>query len=141
MMRDGSDIIPLSFHETNEWNPSVDQDGMIAYTRWDYVDRDSDIAHHLWLCYPDGRDPRSYHANYPERREFRPWMELSIRAIPGSRRHVAVAAPHHGYNYGSLVLIDQSREDDNAMNQISRLTPEAHFPESESAPGKPLPRY
>lgn len=136
MMPDGSDIIPLSFHETNEWNPSVNNDGMIAYTRWDYVDRDSDTAHHLWLCYPDGRDPRSYHANYPVRRESRPWMELSIRSIPGSLRYVAVAAPHHGYNYGSLVLIDPSEEDDNAMSQITRLTPEAHFPEAESAPGQ-----
>jgi hypothetical protein len=116
----------------------LDYDGMIAYTRWDYVDRDNDIAHHLWLCYPDGRDPRSYHANYPVVRESRPWMELSIRSIPGSRRYVAVAAPHHGCNYGSLVLIDQSQEDDNAMSKITRLTPEVHFPESESAPGQPL---
>jgi hypothetical protein len=140
MMRNGSDIIPLSFHETNEWNPSINHNGMIAYTRWDYVDRDNDTAHHLWLCHPDGRDPRSYHANYPVVRESRPWMELSIRSIPGSRRYVAVAAPHHGYNYGSLVLIDQSSDDDNAMSQTTRLTPEVHFPESESAPGSPLPK-
>jgi hypothetical protein len=137
MMRDGSDIVALSFHETNEWNPSVNRDGMIAYTRWDYVDRDNDISHHLWLCTPDGRDPRSPHGNYPRSRELRPWMELSIRAVPGSNRYVAVAAPHHGYNYGSLVLIDPSLADDGAMNQVRRLTPEAHFPESESAPGKP----
>ena len=30
MMRNGSDIIPLSFHETNEWNPSINHNGMIA---------------------------------------------------------------------------------------------------------------
>jgi len=137
MERDGRDIIPLSFHETHEWNPSVDHDGMIVYTRWDYVDRDSDIAHHLWLCYPDGRDPRAFHGNYPTRRELRPWMEMGIRAAPGSHNYVAVAAPHHGYAYGSLVLIDQSIEDDGAMSQIRRITPEAHFPESEAAPGKP----
>ena len=137
MMRDGTDIIPLSYHETNEWNPSVTHDGLIAYTRWDYVDRDNDIAHHLWLCFPDGRDPRSFHGNYPLVRESRPWMEMSIRAVPGSSRYVAVAAPHHGYNFGSLVLIDQSHGDDGAMGQLRRLTPEAHFPESESAPGIP----
>jgi hypothetical protein len=137
MMRDGSDIIPLSYHETNEWNPSVNHDGMIAYTRWDYVDRDNDIAHHLWLCFPDGRDPRSFHGNYPTVRESRPWMEMSIRAVPGSGRYIAVAAPHHGYNYGSLVLLDQSKADDGAMSQLRRFTPEVHFPESESAPGLP----
>jgi hypothetical protein len=56
MKDDGSDIICLSYHETNEWHPSVNNDGMIAYTRWDYLDRDDCIAHHLWTCYPDGRD-------------------------------------------------------------------------------------
>jgi len=140
MERDGSDIVTLSFHETQEWNPSVDNDGMIAYTRWDYVDRDNDGAHHIWLCFPDGRDPRAFHGNYPEARESRPWMELGIRAVPASHKYVAVAGPHHGYAYGSLVLIDQTVEDDGAMSQVRRLTPEAHLPESESAPGLPHPK-
>jgi hypothetical protein len=137
MMPDGSDVIPLSYHDTNEWHPSVDNNGMVIYTRWDYVDRDSDIAHHIWQCFPDGRDPRSYHGNYPEVREMRPWMELANRAIPNSHKYVGVAAPHHGQNYGSLVLIDLMEKDDKEMSQVKRITPEAHFPESERAPGHP----
>lgn len=134
MNPDGSDIRTLSFHETNEWHPSVDHDGMLVYTRWDYVDRDSDVAHHLWTCFPDGRDPRSYHGNYPVDRSSRPWMEMSVRAIPGSDRYIAVAAPHHGQAYGSLVMIDPRLDDDNSMSQIRRLTPETPFPESERGP-------
>ncbi|MBI5385356.1 MAG: hypothetical protein HZA90_11800 [Verrucomicrobia bacterium] len=137
MMGDGSDIIQLSWHDTQEWHPSVDGQGLIAYTRWDYVDRDSDVAQHLWTCYPDGRDPRSPHGNYPERRELRPWMEMSIRAVPGSHQYVAVAAPHHGEAYGSIVLIDPRQTDDRATAQLRRVTPEVPFPESESAPGVP----
>ncbi len=137
MRQDGGDIVQLSFHDTNEWHPSVDNSGMLVYTRWDYVDRDSDVAHHLWHCYPDGRDPRSYHGNYPGRRELRPWMEMSVRAVPGSQKYVAVAAPHHGQAYGSLVLIDLRERDDGAMGQLKRLTPEVPFPESEAAPGVP----
>lgn len=137
MRADGSDIIRLSHHETHEWHPSVDNRGMIVYSRWDYVDRDSDIAHHLWTTYPDGRDPRTVHGNYPEVREMRPWMELSIRAVPDSPRYVAVATPHHGQNYGSMVLIDPRGPDDGAMAQIRRITPEVAFPESETAPGVP----
>jgi len=135
MMPDGSDIIHLSYHETHEWHPSVDNDGMIVYTRWDYVDRDSDIAHHIWHCFPDGRNPRSYHGNYPDRRESRPWMEMSIRAIPGSRKYISVATPHHGQAYGSMVLIDVRGHDDRSMSQLKRVTPEVHLPESETAPG------
>ena len=140
MQADGSDVIQLSFHDTNEWQPSVDHNGMLVYTRWDYVDRDSDVAHHLWHCYPDGRDPRSAHGNYPDRRELRPWMEMSIRAIPNSHKYIAVAAPHHGEAYGSLVLIDLREKDDRGSSQLKRLTPEVPFPEAESAPGVPHPQ-
>ena len=45
---------------------------MLVYTRWDYVDRDTNIAHHIWICYPDGRDPRRFHGNYPAPPEGRP---------------------------------------------------------------------
>ena len=96
MNPDGSDIIRLSYHETHEWQPSVTNDGMLVYTRWDYVDRDTNIAHHIWTCYPDGRNPRSPHGNYPEQRETRPWMEMDIRAIPDSHKFVAVTGAHHG---------------------------------------------
>lgn len=136
MMRDGSDIQQFSWHDTNEWHPSVDHTGRLVYTRWDYVDRDSDIAHHLWFCFPDGRDPRSMHGNYPKEREDRPWMEMSIRAIPESQKYLATAAPHHGEAYGSLIQIDQSIRDDRAMAQVKRITPFAAFPESETTPGK-----
>jgi hypothetical protein len=131
MAADGSDIVCLSYHETHEWHPSVNQQGMLVYTRWDYVDRDSDIAHHIWTSYPDGRDPRSFHGNYPEKRESRPWMEMDIRAIPGSHKYVATAAAHHGHAFGSLVLIDPRIRDDNSTSQLTRLTPEVPFPESE----------
>jgi hypothetical protein len=131
MAPDGSDILCLSYHETHEWQPSVDNNGMLVYTRWDYVDRDSDVAHHLWSCFPDGRNPRAMHGNYPDVRERRPWMEMDIRAIPGSQKYVATAAAHHGHAFGSLVLIDLRVPDDNACSQLTRLTPEVPFPESE----------
>ncbi|MFH1264162.1 MAG: discoidin domain-containing protein, partial [Planctomycetota bacterium] len=133
---DGGDIIKLSYHETHEWHPSVTNDGMIVYSRWDYVDRDTNIAHHIWTSYPDGRDPRSFHGNYPEKRESRPWMEMSIRAIPGSNKFVAATGCHHGNAFGSLVLIDHRVEDDGAASQLTRLTPEVPFPESEGRPIK-----
>ncbi len=128
---DGGSIEPLSHHETHEWHPSVDHNGMLVYTRWDYVDRDTNVAHHIWTSYPDGRDPRSFHGNYPERRESRPWMEMSIRAVPGSHKYVATAGAHHGHAFGSLVLIDPWELDDGAMSQLERLTPDVPFPEAE----------
>ena len=104
MAADGSDIQCLSFHETNEWHPSVTHDGRIIYTRWDYVDRFGCTAHMPWITTLDGRDSRAVHGNFAPR-PSRPDMELSVRAVPGSQKFVATAAPHHGQAFGSLVLI------------------------------------
>lgn len=130
MASDGSDIRRLSFHDSNEWHPSVMHDGRITWTRWDYVDRHGCTAHVPWVTTPDGRDPRAVHGNYAPR-ALRPDMELDARAVPNSNKLVATAAPHHGQSYGSLVLIDPQVEDDDAMAPVKRLTPEIQFPESQ----------
>jgi hypothetical protein len=134
MKDDGTDIIPISYHETNEWHPSVNNDGMIVYTRWDYVDRDDCIAHNLWTCYPDGRDPRAPHGNYPlplstfgpgswsDGRGARPIGEWNIRAIPNSVKYVATAAPHHGHSFGDIVIIDPTILDDGKMSQVKCIS-------------------
>ena len=135
MADDGSDLVPLSYHETNEWHPSVAHDGTIVYTRWDYVDRGSNEAHHPWVVMPDGRNPRALHGNY--KFEGKVWpsrarMELDYRSVPGSRLFVATAAGHHGQAYGSLILLDPAREEMETESQLRRLTPDVPWPENES---------
>ena len=165
MKPDGSDIYPLSYHETHEWNPSVDNEGRIVYSRWDYVDRASDIAHHIWYCNPDGTDPRAPHGNYPHpyvdnwvagdhytppvidghklgglrgakgASPLRPNAELNIRAIPESHKYIATAVGHHGVACGSLIMIDTRVKDDGMMSQVKRVTPNCLFPETEDSYG------
>ncbi len=129
MNANGTDITLLSAHETNEWQPSVDNDGMVVYTRWDYVDRGDSQSHHPWITYPDGRDARAiqgvWKANYGDS----PNMEQDVRAIPGSHKYVATASPHHGQTFGSLILIDPQVTDDAKMSPLKVLTPDAQFPE------------
>lgn len=150
MKDDGSDLICLSYHETNEWHPSVDNDGKIVYTRWDYVDRDDCIAHHLWTCYPDGRNPRSPHGNYPhpfetitgsgDGRGARPNAELNIRAIPNSRKYIATATGHHAYSFGELIIIDPLIEDDGKVSQVKRITSAwTNWPDAQGPYGTPWP--
>lgn len=142
---DGTDLIKIDYHETNEFHPSIDNEGRIVYTRWDYVDRDHSTAHHMWHCFADGRDPRSFHANYalplttvegggfPHGIAMRPWAEFNCRAIPGiDHKFIATAGPHHGQAFGSLVIIDIETIDDNKMSQVKRVTPHVRFPESET---------
>ncbi len=155
---DGTDIIQLSFHETHEWYPCVDNNGMIVYTRWDYVDKGADEGHHLWTCYPDGSDPRAPHGNYPhpridrgmeeaysyfnytepdyrgyrDGRHVRPYIEFIFRPVPGSHKLVCVAGRHHGNAIGPLMIIDPTVEDDGLMSQAKRITPYL-YPEGEGS--------
>ena len=133
---DGGGLMRLSHHEANEWHPSLNNDGMIVYSRWDYVDRGHNQAHHAWLTTPDGRDARAIHGNFKPRHDDNPDMELSVRAIPGSRRYVATAAPHHGQAFGSLIILDPRMPDDDAMGPVRRLTPEMGFVETAEQGGQ-----
>jgi len=49
---------------------------------------------------------------------------------------MATAVPHHGQAFGSLIVIDPRIEDDGAMAQVKRLTPEEQFPETERGIGR-----
>jgi hypothetical protein len=131
MHDDGSDIVCLSPHETNEWHPSVDNNGMVVYTRWDYVDRGFNQAHHPWITYPDGRDARAINGNTHTSERTAPHMVMDMRSIPGSQNYVAIACGHHTEARGSVIIIDPSEKDDDAMAQVRRFTPDQLLPEAE----------
>lgn len=130
MDADGRNLLRLSHHEANEWHPSVDGSGMIIYSRWDYVDRGHNQAHHPWTTTPDGRNPRAVHGNFKPSHDLNPDMELNVAAIPGSHRYVATASAHHWQAYGSLIVIDPRTPDDDALAPVRRLTPDVGFPET-----------
>lgn len=122
----------LSWHETNEWHPAVLSDGRIVYCRWDYVDRSAAHFHGLWVCEPDGANPRILFGNYTKDISacFQP------RAIPGSQRIAFLAGAHHANVGGSLVLLDPARVQldgqtgEDRFESLERLTPEVCFPET-----------
>ncbi|MCX6880413.1 MAG: choice-of-anchor D domain-containing protein [Verrucomicrobia bacterium] len=134
MYDDGSDITCLSPHETNEWFPSVDNAGMVVYTRWDYVDRGFNQAHHPWITYPDGRDARAINGNTHTSERTAPHQIMNVRAIPGSPCYMGIASGHHTETRGSVVIVDPRIPDDNEMSQVRRLTPDQLFPEAEFDP-------
>jgi hypothetical protein len=133
----GHEIQILSFHETNEWHPSVLADGRIVYSRWDYVDRSAAHFHGLWVSNPDGTNPSILFGNYTQRINacFQP------RSIPGSNRIVFIAGAHHANVGGSLVIFNPDRwELDSLTGQdkfeaIEVLTPQICFPEAPGWPG------
>jgi cytochrome c553 len=123
----GANPRPVSCHETQEWDPAVLNDGRIAYTRWDYVDRHAVYYEQLWTVRTDGSGPAAFYGN----NTFNPVGTWEPRAVPGSHRVMATAAAHHAMTAGSIVLIDPARGID-GLDPLTRLTPDAPFPESET---------
>lgn len=161
MKDDGSDIRPLSYYETSEWHPTVNSDGKLVYTRWDYTDRENCLGSRLWISGPDGSDPRSPHGNYPlpydtflghqpwkvtpdgretDSRMGAPLVEMGIRQVPDSHLYMCTGAPHHGEVFGTLCMIDLRVPDDHHMSQVRRFTPDETFPETEM-PGRRHYKY
>ncbi len=124
---DGDNPHSISFHETHEWDPCLLNDGRVIYTRWDYVDRNAVLYQQLWSARPDGGNVRIYFGN----NTWNPAGTWEARAVPGSHRVMATAAPHHGMSAGSVVLVDVTKGVD-GKEPLTRLTPDVRFPESES---------
>ena len=137
MDADGGNLHAISHHETNEWHPSVLNDGRIVYCRWDYVDRSAANYHGLWAANPDGSNPTALFGNYTTRISacFQPY------AVPGSKRILFVAGAHHADVGGSLVLLDPSRaaldehSGQDRFDSLEVLTPEVCFPEGTERDG------
>ncbi len=126
MEADGGNIRTISYHETQEWDPAVLNDGRIIYTRWDYIDRHAIHYQQLWTVHPDGTGPVAFYGNHT----LNPVGVWEARAVPGSHKVMATAAAHHAMTAGSIILIDQNVGVDD-LEPITRLTPHAVFPESE----------
>jgi NPCBM/NEW2 domain/Hydrazine synthase alpha subunit middle domain len=137
---DGSNPRTVSYHETQEWDPSILGDGRVIYTRWDYVDRNAVHYQQLWTVRPDGSAPMAYYGN----NTFNPVGVWEARQVPDSPLIMATAAAHHAMTAGSIILLDTTMGVD-GLEPITRLTPDAPFPESEThvlprnwhAPGSP----
>ena len=138
---DGSNPRTVSYHETNEWDPAVLDDGRVIYTRWDYVDRNAVHYQQLWTVKADGSAPMAYYGN----NTFSPVGVWEARQVPDSPFVMATAAAHHAMTAGSIILLD-TRKGVDGPAPITRITPDAPFPESETtvppanwhAPGSPI---
>lgn len=136
MDADGRNIRTLSFHETNEWHPSVLNDGRIVFTRWDYVDRNAACFQSLWTCNPDGSNAAVLFGNYTTR----PNGCYQAKAVPGSDEVLFIGGAHHSNVGGTLLMLDPSRaaldprSGEDRGEALECLTPEVCFPETQGWP-------
>ena len=119
----GKNIRCISAGQVNELAPCLMDDGRVAYTRWEYVDKGFGNAQSLWTVRPDGSGSDHLYKNTL----VRPGAMIHVRSVPDSRYFVTIGVGHHGGLAGPVLLVDtgKNRRDSKAMTNI---TPEISYP-------------
>lgn len=101
-------IRQLTFDQEQTWNPVLREDGMVMYTRWEYMDTPHPPNRLIFAMRPDGSMQRAVLGS----NQMWPTSTFQARPIPGQpNRFAAVASGHHGATrFGDLVLFDVGRD-------------------------------
>jgi hypothetical protein len=134
MRPDGSRIRRLSVNKDGDYLPHCLDNGLIAYTRWEYHERSWAYIQSLWVVRPDGTGADAIFKQH----FVDPWALEDVRSIPHSNKLVAIAAGHHTLAVGPLVVIDTS-VGINEPRGIGIVTPNVKPPEGGMA-GVPVPQ-
>ncbi len=118
MDRDGSNLRRLSYANLSEWKPSVMSDGLILWTRSEYLDKGADFSHTLWTIHPDGTHPVLVFGNNT------PNCYSQAHEVPGTNEIVCTLMSH-GSHEGPIALIDRGK-DPFDTNAITNITPDTH---------------
>jgi hypothetical protein len=112
---DGTEIRMLSNNAEQENTPWMLPDGRVLYMRWEYVDRNQLLYHHLWTVNPDGTSVMVYFGN-----QYPGYVMIDAKPIPNSTKIVASFSPGHGLaeHMGYVTIVDLRRgPDDMAMTR------------------------
>ena len=133
MKPDGSGIRRLSANKDGDYLPHCLDNGLIAYTRWEYHERSWAFIQSPWVVRPDGTGADAIFKQH----FVNPWALEETRSIPGSGKLVAIAAGHHTLPVGPLVVLDH-RIGVNEPRGIGIVTPNINPPEG-GMDGVPVP--
>ena len=123
MHMDGSNIRCISRGQVNEIDPTLLDDGRVAYMRWEYVDKGFGNAQSLWAIRPDGSGADHIFKN----NLVCPGALVQPHSIPNSRKIISIGAGHHGGLAGPVLLID-NRRNRRTSEGIENITTEIRLP-------------
>jgi len=129
---DGRGLRRLSVTKDGDYLPHTLDNGVLAYTRWEYHERNWANIQSIWTIRPDGTGADALfkqHLNDP-------WGLEETRSIPGSHKLVAIATGHHTLPAGPVVVVDPTVGINNSAG-IRIVTPGVVPPEGGMA-GTPV---
>ena len=124
MRPDGSGIRRMSVNKDGDYLPHTLDNGLMAYTRWEYHERSWAFIQSIWIIRPDGTGADALFKQH----FVNPWALEDVRSIPGSEKLVAIAAGHHTLPVGPLVIVNHGMGV-NEPRGIGIVTPNINPPE------------
>ncbi|MBT8037656.1 MAG: hypothetical protein KJO21_08940 [Verrucomicrobiae bacterium] len=107
--RNSESIRRLTNHRDVDMTPRLLNNGLIAYLHWEYQERHFNETHSIWTIRPDGTNADAYYKSHIPY----PWALREVRSIPDTNKIVAIAAGHHCYSRGPIVVIDPDQGGNN----------------------------
>lgn len=105
MRPDGSGIRRMSVNKDGDYLPHCLDNGLLAYTRWEYHERSWAFIQSIWVVRPDGTGADALFKQH----FVNPWALEEMRSIPGSGKLVAIATGHHTLPVGPVVIVHHAR--------------------------------
>ncbi len=130
---DGKNLRRLSDNKDIDRYPHSLDNGLIAYTRWEYQERHFFEVHAVWQVRPDGTKADAVFNQHMRA----PYGLRDTRSIPGGSKLVSIATGHHTFAYGPVVVVDPTRGI-NEPGAIRSVTPHT-LPQEGPPPGKAVP--
>jgi formylglycine-generating enzyme required for sulfatase activity len=119
MNADGTSLRRLTYDQDHNWSPTVKNDGMVMFQRWEYTDSAHYFSRIIFDMYPDGREQRAMYGS----NSYWPNSLFYARPIPGAdTKFVGIVTGHHGVaRVGEMVLFDTARGRQEATGAVQRL--------------------
>ncbi len=111
-------IVRLNDNKDIDRYPHSLDNGLIAYTRWEYQERHFLETHAVWTLRPDGTMADAVFNQHLRA----PYGLRDTRSVPGSQKLISIATGHHTLAYGPVVLID-GRRGINRAESLEIVTP------------------
>jgi len=117
---DGNDIRRIAYDTLCSITPSVMNDGTIAASRWEYMDKTLWTWQGLWTVHPNGRMLQLLYGqtlHYPE-------ALTTPRPVPGTNEVVFVMTGHYQHPVGDLGIVNRRKgvENPDAARKITDRT-------------------
>ncbi len=130
---DGSRLRRLNDNKDIDRYPHSLDNGLIAYTRWEYQERHFFEVHAIWTMRPDGT---MADAVFNQHLKW-PCSLRDTRSVPGGSKLVSIAAGPHTLAYGPVVVVDP-KVGINEEKAIRMVTPGVS-PQEGGMAGAPVP--